>query len=649
MKRDRAFTATGPDVREIRHFHLFCGLGGGASGFNRANPRVGNMVGRFRCIGGVDVDPAAIRDFSRLAGVEGTVLDLFDRNQYVDFHGCEPPAGWREVGPEAIRAAAGGEYPSICFLSAPCKEFSGLLAEGRSRTAKYQALNRLTVRGVWLMLEAFADDPPELVVFENVPRIGSRGRPLLDQIGDLLQAYGYAVAETTHDCGELGGLAQSRKRFLLVARHIAKVPPFLYEPPRKRLQSVGTVLERMLLPGDMAAGPMHRVPRLQWKTWVRLAFVEAGRDWRSLNRLAIEDGMLRDYLIVPEMHAGTLGVRRWEDALGTITGNARPATGAFSVADPRFVQSAKWRDGQALGVRRWDESTGTVAGQQGALQGAYSVADPRGNDFSAKYRVTRWDASAGTVISASTTGQGAFAIADPRHEGPPKHNNVYRVVRWDEAGRAVTGAHGSGQCIADPRCVNWHPGASRKKLAVTSWSRPAGTVIGAQQVASGALAVADPRPGLARNRGDAYLTAGHYGVVPWASPCGAVSAAAGHDNGRWSIADPRLEPLPAARDQVVAQIIAEDGTWHRPFTTLELAALQSLVDPEEQLELDGLSDSAWRERIGNAVPPAAAQAIAEVMGTTLLLAWSGETFVLSATPIWVRPVAVALSVAQGPQ
>lgn len=93
-------------------------------------------------------------------------------------------------------------------------------------------------------------------------------------------------------------------------------------------------------------------------------------------------------------------------------------------------------------------------------------------------------------------------------------------------------------------------------------------------------------------------------------------------------------------------IRALDGTWHRPFTTLELAALQSLVDPEEYLELDGLSDSDWRERIGNAVPPDAAEAIAGVMGTTLLLAWSGETFVLSAAPIWVRPVAVALSVAQ---
>jgi hypothetical protein len=36
--------------------------------------------------------------------------------------------------------------------------------------------------------------------------------------------------------------------------------------------------------------------------------------------------------------------------------------------------------------------------------------------------------------------------------------------------------------------------------------------------------------------------------------------------------------------------------------------------------------------------------IAEVMDTTLLLAWSGKTFVLSSTPILVQPVAVAMSV-----
>ncbi|MFO6400181.1 DNA cytosine methyltransferase, partial [Pseudomonas aeruginosa] len=71
---------------------------------------------------------------------------------------------------------------------------------------------------IWLMGEAWKNDPVPLIVFENVPRLATRGRHLLDQINSLLSHYGYAVAETTHDCGELGGLAQSRKRFLLVAR-----------------------------------------------------------------------------------------------------------------------------------------------------------------------------------------------------------------------------------------------------------------------------------------------------------------------------------------------------------------------------------------------------------------------------------------------
>lgn len=623
MKRD-ALTFAPDDVREIRHFHLFCGLGGGAKGFNKATPRVANMVGRFRCIGGVDVDAAAVRDFHRLSGVPGTLLDMFDRAQYVAFHdGAEPPAGWREATPQDIHRAAGSERPHIVFLSAPCKGFSGLLAEGKSKTAKYQALNRLTLRGVWLMLEAFADEPPELIVFENVPRIASRGRHLLDQIGDLLRSYGYAVAETTHDCGEIGSLAQSRKRFLLVARHVEKVPPFLYEPPKRRLQAVGTVLGRMPLPGDLAAGPMHRVPRLQWKTWVRLAFVEAGSDWRSLNRLAVkEDGMLRDFLIVPECHRGYLGVNKWTEPAGTVAGNSFPTNGNFSIADPRFPAGGEY--GQ-IGVRSWNAPTGTVTGQRSPIQGAFSVADPR-------------------------------------HFGPVKHSNEYRIVPFAESAQAVTSAHGSGHCVADPR----RAGPSFGKYMVTRWDEAAGTVISGSTTGQGAYAVADPRTTLNRGKGDNYLTAGHYGVTSWESPSGAVSAAAGHDNGRWSVADPRIEcdtvdadcvkresspelfrVLPSPGDKLVAVIRSLDGTWHRPFTTLELAALQSLIDPEEAIELDGISDSAWRERIGNAVPPDAATAIAGVMGETLLLAWSGETFVLGSTPIWVRPVAVAISVDSG--
>ncbi|MFU3723195.1 DNA cytosine methyltransferase [Pseudomonas aeruginosa] len=628
--------------RTLYHFHFCCGLGGGAAGFNRARPRVGNVEAEWVCLGGIDVDPAGLRDFERLAGVPGTLLDLFTRDQYIRFHGKEPPAGWREATPEDIRRAAGGRRPDAVFISSPCKGASGLLSEKMSLTPKYQALNELTLRCIWLMGEAWADDPVPLIVFENVPRLASRGRHLLDQINSLLGGFGYAVAETTHDCGELGGLAQSRKRFLLVARHVEKVPPFLYEPEKKSLRAVGDILGRMPLPGDIdAAGPMHRVPSLQWKTWVRLALVRAGSDWRSLNDLAVEDGYLRDLIIVPEYHRGVLGVNHWGDSCGVVAGASRPMNGRFSVADPRAPANALQY--QQYGVRRWTDTSGAIIGVKSPGQGTYSVADPRGQSFG-KYPVTDWDGPSGTVIAASTTGQGAFAVADPR-PGGVRHNNVFRVVSMGSHAGTVTGGHSpssGGQAVADPRYHNWHPGASSRKLHVGEWGSATGTVTGSQQVASGALSIADPRA-FDRQPGDAWVGGGHYGVMGWDQVSGAVSASARYDNGRWSVADPRM---PAANDRLTCIIQSLDGTWHRPFTTLELAALQSLVDPEEQLILDGLSDSDWRERIGNAVPPAAAEAIAGVMGTTLLLAEAGETFMLSNTPIWVRPVAVALSVAQ---
>lgn len=571
---------------EIRHAHLFCGIGAGAAGFNKAKPSVGTMGGKFRCIGGIDNDGQAIADFGQLTGTPGTVLDLFDRSQYTDFHGHAPPAGWAEAGTAEIHRAFNHERPHIVFLSAPCKGFSGLLGEGKSKTDKYQALNRLTLRGVWLLLEAYRDDPVEMVLFENVPRIATRGRGLLDQITALLRHYGYAVAETTHDCGEIGGLAQSRKRFLLVARHQAKVPPFLYEPDKKPLRSVGDVLGRMPLPGAELGGPMHRIPALQWKTWLRLAFVEAGSDWRSLNKLAVHDGKLRDYLVVPEFRSGFLGVHEWDKSMGTVAGKSRPTNGAFS-------------------------------------------------------------------------------IADPRHDGPAKHSNEFRICRFDQAAQSVTSAHGTGQAVADPRA----PGDAHAKYRVTSYSEPVGSVISGSTTGQGAYAVADPRPNMHRGKGDHYLTGGHYGVVSWGQHSYAVASAANLDNGHWTVADPRelqacvpngatcsesQTAMPEAADKLVCRITALDGTWHRPFTTLELAALQSLFDPEDWFSpeggyftLAGNSDQRWREGIGNAVPSDAATAIAEVMGETLLLAWAGETFALSAKPIWVRPVAVAISVHQG--
>lgn len=639
------------EYRDVLHGHLYCGLGAGAKGFNKGSARVGNMVARFRCLGGIDVDPAAVRDFGRLAGVPGTLLDLFDREQYIAFHGHEPPPGWRPALPVDIQRAFGWERPHIVFLSAPCKGFSGLLSQKASESEKYQALNGLTLRGIWLMLEAYKDDLPELIVFENVPRIQNRGRGLLDQIVGMLAQYGYLTAETTHDCGEIGNLAQSRKRFLLVARHAAKVPPFLYEPEKHPLRGVGEVLEKLPVPGPEPLLPMHRLPSLQWKTWVRLAFVEAGSDWRSLNRLQVRDGVLADFGLVPERgwHREVFGVRRWDQPSRTVTGNGRPGTGAFSVADPRCEA---FNDYHGYGVGAWKDPAATLTSQRSPGQGRFSVADPRlsGTRFNHTYRIVEWDKAAPAIAGGGGPG-GGLAVSDPRPPKPSEQlHGKFHVTPWREPSRTVIG--GSDNCafvVADPRAQGGYGG--KGKYPVAPWSDPAGTVIAASTTGHGAFAVADPRPECLKGGERAcYASQGHYGVLHWRATAGAVPAYAKHDRGRWAVADPRpVETegpvaLPEPQERLVAVIRALDGTWHRPFTTLELAALQGLVDPEETLELDGLSDSAWRERIGNAVPPPAAQAIASAMGQTLLLAWSGESFLLSSQPIWVRPVVTALSV-----
>lgn len=677
--------------RVYRVGHLFCGIGAGAKGFNDANPRVGRARAKFVCAGGVDSDAGAIRNFTRITGTKGTVLDLFSREQYRAFHGKEPPAEWREAGPDDIRRAHGDLPLDVMFLSAPCKGFSGLLSTKASGTDKYQALNQLTLRGVWLTLEAYKDDPVSIILFENVPRIETRGRQLLDEIEQLLRAYGYVFAETKHDCGEIGGLAQSRRRFLLVARHPGKIPPFLYQPTKSRLRGVGEVIGDLPLPGDPRAGEMHRVPRLMWKTWVRLAFVPAGKDWRALNELAVENGHLRDFGIVPDLDLrdNALGVLDWNETAPTLTSQRAPGQGRFSVADPRV-------DGlhnETLGVRPWDEAARVVAGASRPANGAHSVADPRvdGHPKSVQMGVRAWDSPAGVVTGKMFAGGGPNSVADPRLHGKPRFNNVFRVVPYDDASPAVAGpgGPGGGIAVADPRPetgfkgagkyritgfdepagtviagsttgqgafavadpgMQWGENSHRNKMRVVAADEPAPTVTGSNRVGSGALSVADPRPEGMRDERAHYNTQGHYGVVGWDDSSSAVPGYAKHDRGSWSVADPReqdgdeAEGLPKPNDQLVARIVSLDGTWHRPFTTLELAALQSIFDPGEVFDLAGGSDQMKREWIGNAVPSAAARGMAETIGETLLLADAGETFVLSSREIWTRPLALALSV-----
>lgn len=104
-----------------------------------------------------------------------------------------------------------------------------------------------------------------------------------------------------------------------------------------------------------------------------------------------------------------------------------------------------------------------------------------------------------------------------------------------------------------------------------------------------------------------------------------------------AVADPRV---PGDREAGTWVIIAEDGTWHRPLTTYELAMLQGFpqhLPDGRPFQLEGCSDAKAREYIGNAVPVQAAEAMGNVILIAMASAEAGVTFELSWDPVWVLP------------
>ncbi|RKO67150.1 DNA cytosine methyltransferase [Desulfofundulus salinus] len=396
-------------MKEFTVLHLFSGIGGAALGFQQAVSEYKGMVGRFRTLAGIDVDPEACQDFRTLTGAPAVEMDLFSRADYIAFHGHEPPADWREVSAEDLLAATGGEYPDVVFLSPPCKGFTGLLPEKVAMSEKYQALNRLVVRGLALTMQAFGEDPPSIIMLENVPRITSRGEWLLRQVKRLLRRYGYVFHEGFHCCGEIGGLAQRRKRYLLIARLEKKMTAFVYRPPSRRLKTIGEVLGKLPLPDDPSMGPMHRLPRLQWRTWVRLALIPPGGDWRDLEHLDFENLRLKH-----TPRTGAYQVAMWDEPCGTVIGSARVqgSNGVAAIADPRVPET--WRT-IAFRVVRWEEPGPCITGARFG-SGALAVADPRlgCRPRSGSYKVQAWNEPAATVIGAGDIHAGAAAVADPR-------------------------------------------------------------------------------------------------------------------------------------------------------------------------------------------------------------------------------------------
>ena len=458
-------------------------------------------------------------------------MDLFERRDYIDFHGHEPPPGWKEVTPEDILEACGGEYPDVVFLSPPCKGNSGLLPQASASTAKYQALNRLATRGMFLCLEAFKDDLPSVFLLENVPRIRSRSKGLLNTIKGMLRSYRYAVDDRDHDCGEIGGLAQHRKRYLLMARNQDKMDSFVYLPTKQRVKSIGEVIGPLPLPGAKHMGPLHRLPKLQWKTWVRLALIPAGGDWRDLEKIAPDEYRLEH---IPR-GGGSFGVQDWDEPSHTVTGRAKAnGSTASNIADPRMTNKNMYPNN--YGVQPWDKPSHTVRSTGKVMNASVSIADPRLNEREGRhpgvYRVVKFNEPA-PCVTGTRFGSGAIAISDPRTGFKDStHTAIYQVNKWEKEAHAVTGAHRPNNgaiSISDPRVG----GGYSNKRKVLEWEQPASTVTGTPDIQSGAQSVADPRL-------NCKPRSGMMGVQKWDEPGKTVIGSGDIHAGATAIADPRI-------------------------------------------------------------------------------------------------------------
>jgi site-specific DNA-cytosine methylase len=610
-----------------RTLHFFGGIGGKALGFAHAMAAHGDATATLETIGSIDNDPLACRDFESLIGAPTLCADV---------HDLEPADLIRFVGEHA---------PDLVAMSPPCKGLSGLLSEKKAAEAKYQKMNTLMLRAL-LLVSATWSTPPKLIFVENVPRMSSRGADVVAKSVAILEAHGYAVTIGTHDCGELGGLAQHRQRWFLLARHRASMPNFVYQPPKLRVRACGEVLGPLPMPGDLlAGGAMHSLPNLSWRNWLRLAHIPAGGDWRDLpGTLGANEKRREKFRRQP--------VTPWDGPADTVTGPG--GSSSTNVADPRF--------GHVDRVTPWSVPVGAITSSPAPSSGAGAVADPRlplgCEPRSGAYGVVGWDDAAKLVTGSLSVDNGPASVADPRIAIAPsegRHWNKYAVTDWQDPAHTITGTDtrvGSGApSVADPR---WGGG----RFGITPWAEPSGTVAGESLPNNGKFSVADPRFVGGKKKNWQQVA----GVTPWTSPAPTVTSGAKIHAGAFQVADPRVSANARYRILTLAEameldldpdrpapfiplIIAADGTWHRPLTTLELAVLQSFPATIDgvPLVLTGKSHTRWRLGIGNAVPPAAALAVGNQLVRALLLATLGA-FTLSNDEIWVSPAQEAMAV-----
>lgn len=540
--------------------HLFGGSGGCTLGFKRAG---------FVSLGSFDFDKKAIRDLERLTGGPGFARDL----------AAMQPTEMRELT---------GACPDVLVMSPPCKSFSGCMPAARAGEAHYVDMSQLALRGLFLALEAWAPAMPAVILLENVPRIQTRGADLLAQAIALGQHYGYTTDVSDHCCGEIGGLAQRRRRCLVVFRHMAKCSDPIRKPPKQRVRAVGEVLGVLPSPAAEHGDELHRLPLLSPTNWLRLACADPKR------------------VLSPRSKGD------WRDIPGRvwIAGRSRQEV------DPRVGWDPAAHKGRpdSYGVGDWAAPSLTVRGRQDVQTSRASIADPRLAERSGRqnggFGVEDFDAPAHAVLGEGTVRNTRASVADPRLGCEPR-NGHYGVIDGAEPSPTIIGHHQHDRApasVADPRL---HHAPRRGTFGVLDSVAPAPTIRARHDARQAPAAVVDDRG--------------------WPVPTHELV----HEGDELVLYGPPID-LKSKRPCLLV-ICAPDGTWHRPLTDRELAVLQGFpVDAHfEGPSASSKRGAGRREHIGNAIPPPTAEAIAREVAAAILASRSGG-FRLASGDIWVR-------------
>lgn len=627
--------------RRYRALHLFCGSGGGALGFKEAG---------FQLAGAIDIDPRCAIDFRALLGEAAIIADIESMT----------PEQLRELVPEC---------PDVVFLSAPCDGFSGCNSEAKSKTEKYQRLNRLALHGVRLVLMAWGKRQPRAILFENVPRITTRGADLLAEITLELAKAGYKVDQRAHDCGEIGGLGQSRKRFLLLARDPETMPEPIRKPPKQRMRSIGEVIEEYPVPRPYDIGdPMHVLQPLSALNWLRLACILAGCDWRTLPAsvevVVCDTGEIELVSGVAwgpcdGRHAGKLGVEDPQQPSHTRTGKGRPCEGWNAVADRRVSTDPrvpwdptkhKGRPGN-YGVADPDDPSITVRGRHEVQNCEASAPDrrvatavkQRKGRLNGGYGVAAADAPGHTIVTADVAN--AWSSVQDTRLGCTPRNGAFGVADTSRPSGTILGAHDYDNAqgsVADVRVRHHNRNGAYEVQAADA---PSKTVLGHFEVRQAPGAVEDrrvaagagPRSDRPRKqtRAEKLRAALAFDDQGWVVPTHKLVR---RDDGTFVLYGPRLD-FADSTAKLYLCIEAPDGTWHRPLTMRELAGLQSVPSwfvycgPRTSTS----TGTGQTKRNGNMVPRLAARAIAEQVLAALIASDSGQLGLAAAGgAVWVR-------------